>query len=160
MKILLAVDGSPYSEDAAEVVAETPWPAATIVRVLNAVEDVIPFATAFWYGPRNSLGYVQRQMTERAEQVCTRAVELLRVRGLKTEVVVREGDARSVIVDEAKEWPADLIVLGSHGHSTRRCLLRSIAQAVITHAPCSVEVVRRPLPERSPKMDPIVWGIQ
>lgn len=160
MKILLAVDGSPYSEDAAEVVAETPWPAATIVRVLNVVEDVIPFATAFWYGPRNSLEYVQWQLSERAEQVCARAVELLRVRGLKTEVVMREGDPRSVIVDEAKEWPADLIVLGSQGHSAWNWLFGSIAQSVITHAPCSVEVVRRPLPERSSKMDPIVWGIE
>lgn len=160
MKILLAVDGSPYSEDAAEVVAETPWPAGTIVRVLNAVEDVIPFATAFWYGPRNSLEYAQRQITECADQVCARAVELLRVRGLRTEVVVREGDPRSVIVAEAKEWQADLIVLGSSGHRAKRFLLENIAEAVITHAPCSVEIVRRALPERSPKMDPIVWGIQ
>lgn len=160
MRILLAVDGSPYSEDAAEVIAETPWPAATIVRVLNVVEDVIPFATAFWYGPRNSLEYVQWQLSERAEELCARAVELLRVRGLKTEVVVREGDPRSVIVDEATEWPADLIVLGSQGHSAWNWLFGSIAQSVITHAPCTVEVVRRPLPERSPKMDPIVWGIE
>ncbi len=45
---------------------------------------------------------------------------------------------------EAKEWDADLIVVGSHGYmSLRRWLLGSVAQAVVAHAPCSVEVGRR-----------------
>jgi nucleotide-binding universal stress UspA family protein len=56
---------------------------------------------------------------------------------------VRYGDARSCIVDEAKEWGADLIVVGSHGYTgLKRLLLGSVAQSVVTHAPCSVEVVR------------------
>ena len=46
-------------------------------------------------------------------------------------------------VDEATEWPADLIVLGSHGYTgLKRWLLGSVAQSVVAHASCSVEVVR------------------
>jgi len=142
MKILLAVDGSPYSEGAVESVAERPWPQGTTVRVVMAVEDVIPFATAFWYGRKGGLE-AQHQITERAEQVCARAVELLRRRGIKTEIVVREGDPRSLILNEAKSWPADLIVIGSHGHTAvEKELLGMVAEAVIAHASCSVEVVR------------------
>jgi len=46
-------------------------------------------------------------------------------------------------VDQAKDWRADLIVLGSHGRSgIKRWILGSVAEAVVRHAPCSVEVAR------------------
>ena len=47
------------------------------------------------------------------------------------------------IVKAAREWPADLIVIGSHGRSgMQRALLGSVAEAVMRHAPCPVLVVR------------------
>jgi nucleotide-binding universal stress UspA family protein len=56
---------------------------------------------------------------------------------------MREGDPRSVIVEEAEQWPAELIVLGSHGYTgIKKWLMGSVAQSVVSHAPCSVEVVR------------------
>ena len=81
---------------------------------------------------------------ERAERFTQRTVEELSNAGVMAEAFVREGDARSVIVDEAKDWDADLIILGSHGYTGfKRWLLGSVAQAVASHAPCSVEIVRR-----------------
>jgi len=56
---------------------------------------------------------------------------------------VRHGDPRRVIVDQAREWGADLIIIGARGHSAlERWLIGSVAQNVVAHAPCSVEVVR------------------
>jgi nucleotide-binding universal stress UspA family protein len=53
------------------------------------------------------------------------------------------GDPRSCILDVAKEWGADLIVLGSHGRrGLDRFLLGSVSETVAVHAPCSVRVVR------------------
>jgi nucleotide-binding universal stress UspA family protein len=53
------------------------------------------------------------------------------------------GDARMLILDEAKEWKADLIVLGSHGRrGLDRLLMGSVAESVAVHAHCSVEVIR------------------
>ena len=44
---------------------------------------------------------------------------------------------------DAERWGADLIVLGSHGHSPAvQMLLGSVSHRIILHAPCSVEVVR------------------
>jgi nucleotide-binding universal stress UspA family protein len=49
------------------------------------------------------------------------------------------------IVKSAKEWPADVIVLGSHGRTgVARVFLGSVAEAVLRHAPCSVLVIRTP----------------
>jgi nucleotide-binding universal stress UspA family protein len=54
-----------------------------------------------------------------------------------------QGSPRSVILDEAESWGADLVVVGSHGYGAwQRFLLGSVSQAVVSHAKCSVEVVR------------------
>ena len=56
---------------------------------------------------------------------------------------VLPGSPRSIILEEAERWSADLIVVGSHGYGTwHRFLLGSVSQAVVSHAKCSVEVVR------------------
>ena len=47
------------------------------------------------------------------------------------------------VVKAAKDWPADLIVIGSHGRGgIRRALLGSVAEGVMRQAPCPVLVVR------------------
>ena len=57
------------------------------------------------------------------------------------------GHAEEAILAAAREWQADLILLGSHGHRAwERFLLGSVSQAVAWHAHCSVEIVR-PKPE-------------
>jgi nucleotide-binding universal stress UspA family protein len=53
------------------------------------------------------------------------------------------GSPRSIILEEAERWNADLIVAGSHGYGPwQRFLLGSVSQAIFSHAKCSVEVVR------------------
>jgi nucleotide-binding universal stress UspA family protein len=144
VKILLAIDGSEYSAEAVEAVAGRPWPEGTDVRVLTAVEPVVPPATELWFDAGGSLERTRQEMRTRAEQLAAGVTKTLRDAGLTAEAAVRDGEPRSAIVDEAKEWDADLIVVGSHGYTgLKRWLLGSVAQAVVGHAPCSVEVVRR-----------------
>ncbi len=52
------------------------------------------------------------------------------------------GNAAAEIVKTAKDWPADLIVIGGHGRGRiERALLGSVADAVLRHAPCPVLIV-------------------
>jgi len=144
MKLLLAIDNSEYSSAAVREVAMRPWPPNTMVRVLSVVEPVTPPAAELWYDAGGSLERVQQEMTKRATQLTTSTAETLKQKGLTVDSAVRDGDARSVIVDEARNWSADLIVLGSHGYTgIKRLLLGSVALSVVSHAPCSVEVVRQ-----------------
>jgi nucleotide-binding universal stress UspA family protein len=63
--------------------------------------------------------------------------------GLAASTSVLAGNAKWTIIDEAKEWNADLVVLGSHGRrGLTRVLLGSVSEAVAMNAPCSVEVIR------------------
>jgi nucleotide-binding universal stress UspA family protein len=58
---------------------------------------------------------------------------------------LREGPPAREIVAAAREWQADLLVLGTHGRSgLARMVLGSTAEAVVRHAPCPVVVVRPP----------------
>lgn len=64
---------------------------------------------------------------------------------IETRAVV--GDPAWEVCREAKREPADLIVMGSHGHTgLAHVLLGSVAERVVQHAPCPVLVVRRPRP--------------
>ena len=151
MKVLLAIDNSEYSAEAIKEVAKRPWPQKTIVRVISVVELIPPPAAELWYDASGSLERAQQEMTKRASQLTEKTSETLKRKGLKMESAVRKGDARSVIVDEARKWSADLIVLGSHGYSgIKRLLLGSVASSVASHAPCSVEIVRRKHAKKKP----------
>jgi nucleotide-binding universal stress UspA family protein len=55
---------------------------------------------------------------------------------------VRKGPPEQEIVEMAKEWEADLVVVGTHGRGFWGRLLGSVSDAVVHHAPCSVLVVR------------------
>jgi nucleotide-binding universal stress UspA family protein len=143
MKILLAIDGSSHSHAAVDEVARRPWPAGSTIRVLSAFQPYTPSASEFVLEGA-TLEDLRRQLASGAEEITRRAADGLRPTGLATETIVREGDPRSTIVDEADEWGADLIVLGSHGRTgVARWLLGSVAQAVVGHASCTVEVVKR-----------------
>ena len=54
------------------------------------------------------------------------------------------GDPAQSITGAARDWTADLVVIGSHGREgVDRVLLGSVAEAVARHAPCPVLIVRK-----------------
>lgn len=144
MKILLAVDGSGGSADTVEAVASRPWPTGTIVRVVSVVIPIALLTPEIAIYSSESLATGQQKATENAREFTTRIGDWLLSSGITAETAVHSGEPRSVILDEALEWDADLIVVGSHGHSGfKRWLLGRVAQSIVSDAGCSVEVVRK-----------------
>jgi nucleotide-binding universal stress UspA family protein len=143
MRILLAVDGSEYSAQSVKAVIERPWPADTVVRVMHAEDIPTPPIVGEIAYVGDDLAAVQQENKKAGEELVTRVANLLEEAKLKVETAVREGKPEIQIVQEAKEWRADLIVIGSHGYTGfKRLVLGSVAHSVVGHAPCSVEVVR------------------
>ncbi len=58
---------------------------------------------------------------------------------------VRVGGVYPELLDEAREWAADLILVGAHRRSMATFLLGSTAAALSRHAKCSVMIARSPL---------------
>ena len=73
-----------------------------------------------------------------------RARQILVAAGLTVEVIVRPGDAKSLLLEEAENWPAEAIFLGAKDLSrTGRLRLGSVSSAIAARAHCSVEIVRQ-----------------
>ena len=142
MKILLANDDSKFSEAAAKSLAGQFRPQDTEVRVLQVVEPI-----AISEPPQMSPGYypeLESQLSQAREAV-DRVAKMLASAGFRVTTSVAAGDARSVILEDAAKWHADLIVLGSHGRKgLGRFFLGSVSEAVARHAHCSVQIVRIP----------------
>ena len=147
-KILLATDGSEFSERAARSIAERPWPAGTEIVALSVVELVLGTAQAWLEPPyvdSAELEPLREQAMKRAQNAVAAAVEILSKAFPKVQesISVLLDGPKNVILDEAGKTGADLIVLGSHGHrGVERFMLGSVSEGVALHAHCSVEVIR------------------
>lgn len=138
MNLLVAIEDSPDSEACLREVATRPWPNDTQVRVLSVTQT---FTAAPL--PAGGLPPMENELTESARRVAEHGMELLRAHGLNARLRVRHGGVGAEIVEEAKDWPADLVVVGTHDRGAlQRAMRGSIADYVMHHAPCSVEVVR------------------
>jgi nucleotide-binding universal stress UspA family protein len=85
-------------------------------------------------------------LRKQAQNIVDGAIATLKpklARTISLDGQILPGSPRTVILDEAESWGADLIVVGSHGYRAwERFLLGSVSQSVVSHAKCSVEVVR------------------
>ena len=125
-RILIAVDDQPMSVRAAEFGSELGRSLGGEVAFINVNNP------AMEYG--------------RAEQDSKQLLQGFRDRlslPPSTHDFVETGKPAPTIVNKAKEWSADLIVIASHGRSGMpRTLLGSVAEEVMRGAPCPVLVVR------------------
>ncbi|MCF2529853.1 universal stress protein [Yinghuangia soli] len=140
-RILVAVDATP---ETAEVLARTAGlagPLGAAVRVLHVqTVDVVDA------GGTGAAGIVEEETDAEAAKVVTDAVAVLREAGV-AEVEGWAGetlraDVPNAVVDHAKEYGADLLVLGARRHKgLARLMLGSVSDAVVHRAPCPVMLV-------------------
>jgi nucleotide-binding universal stress UspA family protein len=152
MRILIGVDGSEYSDAALDEVSRRSWPKGSEILIVNAFELPLAVTPEVWALPPDYYERLDRICREQADAFVKAAVEKLAVLGDVVRITSRTvlGSPEAVILDEAAAWKPDLIVVGSHGYPTwERLLLGSVSQAVVSHAKCSVEVVRMKQPERA-----------
>jgi len=133
MKIVVGVDSSRYAEKILQETARRVWPDGTEFRVLTAVE-----LTGLWDADQQFLHQAQVILNQRLAMLKKQLPDRTKVGG---EIV--GGSAASVVNNMAREWNADLIIIGSHGDTgARRKRLGSVAAAIVNNAPCTVEVIK------------------
>ena len=149
LRLLVGVDGSACSKAAVREVAERPWPEGTEVRLVTAIHLPTTPTIDTWVLPDDYYQQAEQAGREQAEQVLGEAEQTLEASNqtrtspiaISREAMI--GHAEEVILTAARDWKADLILLGSHGyHAWERFLLGSVSQAIAWHAPASVQIVR------------------
>jgi nucleotide-binding universal stress UspA family protein len=139
-KLLVPVDGSPtamHGLDEAIRVAQLSGGAIRVVHVLDQ-----HFAPGLEFCTADVLGALQ--------QVGADIVGAARARvsasGVPVEAEVAEalsGTVAEVVVDQARQWGADLIVIGTHGRrGVRRLMIGSDAEQIVRMASIPVLLVR------------------
>ena len=146
MKILLATDGSPFSQAAVCEIIQRPYSPGTEVKIISVAQASWPFiaeptfvlAAAHYESLKQGRKLAAEIVADAAKKISEGASHL----AVTTEVL--EGSPKEAIVEEAERWGADLVVVGSHGYGpVKRFLIGSVSEAVVLYAPCSVEIVRK-----------------
>jgi nucleotide-binding universal stress UspA family protein len=137
VRILLATDGSKDAAGATSFLRELPLLASSKLRVMTAVS----FPTFAFEPP--PVREFKSSVLEDARRVVDEARATLAPRGFDIETDVVIGSPRDEIPRIAREWNADLVVLGARGLGRiKRFLLGSVSLAVARHVSCPVLVVK------------------
>lgn len=144
--VLLALEDTEHSSHLIDHVLALPWYEGTKFRCLHVVHPVAVVMDDSNESIRktsNSFdGFVSRQHDWLEAQ--TSKINKHFDQDVATGVILI-GDAREQILLTATEWPADLIMLGSHGRrGIDKLLMGSVSDAVSTNAQCTVEITRVP----------------
>jgi nucleotide-binding universal stress UspA family protein len=136
-RILIAVDDSEFAEHAADVGIELAKSLQADVGFVHVFDPSV--------GPSGMWGVTAETLMEMSEQAAKHLLATFRERIASSYVpeFIESGKPASKTVEVAKNWPADLIVMGSHGRGKIHGLfLGSVSQEVLHHASCPVLVVR------------------
>lgn len=148
MKILIATDGSKFSEAAVEKICQMINIAENIeIEIASAYEMPIMAVGAPYELPAGYNPALEKELKQLTGYSVSQAERQIREHFPDSQVNVTTkilcGTPKQAIVQEAEEWGADLIVVGSHGYGFwERMVLGSVSNAIVHHAPCSVLVVR------------------
>jgi universal stress protein A len=138
-RILIAVERGRTAEHAVAVGVDLARTLQAETAIVHTVDSALGFAPDTGMTPGEHLA-LERVEGERF------LVELrarLAIQPLPVEFL-RVGNPGHEIVKVVNEWPADLVVIGSHGRGgVARAVLGSVAEYVMRHASCPVLVVRQ-----------------
>jgi nucleotide-binding universal stress UspA family protein len=145
MKILIGYDGSAHADVAIDDLNRAGLPDAAEAIVLSAVEWPVMQAVRSWGMVETDFSPEWMERIAAAKQLAEEGAS--RVRQYfplwKIEIEPSGGNPADTLLEKATAWPADLIVVGTHGRSAiGRAILGSVSLKLIREAPCSVRVAR------------------
>jgi nucleotide-binding universal stress UspA family protein len=150
-RILLAVDGSSTSDAALREALALARDARARLRIVHVIDSPYDYPDVMFGHVAGDLEDLQQAWQKTGQAVLDRALLVTREFSFEAEASLIETGGRRVpeaIVDEARRWGADLIVVGTHGRrGLDRLLLGSVAEGVSRTSPVSVLLVRGAGPE-------------
>lgn len=143
-RILVPIDGSPTSDRGLEEAIAIARLTGGSIRLLHVLDELV-FVSGFETGA-TYMNTVLPALRQRSESILAAGRERVTATAVAVDTLSIECFARrpsDVIVEQAAEWRADLIVLGTHGRrGVNRLMLGSDAEQVLRMAPVPVLLVR------------------
>lgn len=140
-KILIAVDEGPFAAHAADAGIDLARQLGAEVAFVTVVDPAMMRVAA-------DSGISEAKWQAAAQHEAKNLLNAFASRAAATPPPLEFpefGKPSVKIVETARAWPADLIVMGTHGGNVvSNILLGSVAQGVLRHAPCPVMIIRAP----------------
>lgn len=132
-RIVVGIDNAETADLMTSAITAREWTKDSVVMLVSATSDEI----------LDEISPV-KQITNAQEFQQSVKRKLEERNGLKVLTKIKTGDAQTVLLEEAETFRADCIFVGSRNirGTVNRWLLGSVSNAVVTNAPCSVEVIR------------------
>jgi nucleotide-binding universal stress UspA family protein len=141
--ILFATDGSPSAEEAQKEALELADRLDAPLVVVSAVHAAVPAVGYVGYGYSNIVAELTEAEHHRVGRLLAEVAKVAKAAGVSCTTVTVDGFAVEEICHMAREYDAQLIVVGSHGWgAARRLLSGSVSTGLVHSAPCPVLVVR------------------
>lgn len=139
-RILIPVDGSPTSRKAFTMALQMAREGGGVARVFHGIDE-IAYLSGFELSAESL-----REAREYAGRLLEESVAQARAAGVECDSRMVEAPARRIgelVADAAREWNADLVVVGTHGRrGISRMLMGSGAEQIIRLAQPPVLVIR------------------
>jgi nucleotide-binding universal stress UspA family protein len=138
--VLLAIDGPIYGKVIEDFVVNHRWAPATNFKLFH-VSEPLPIMDE-WPEARLDIEQLKREQ-KYLDDVSARIQKAIPNSNVSYELC--RGFPAEEIIAKAGEWPAQMVIVGSHGrHGFQRFLLGSVSATIMMHAPCSVVMIRLP----------------
>ena len=142
-RILVAVDGSDTSDLALREAIKLAKDQKAVLRLVHVVDVTVAYMVVEY-----SITGLDKAFREAGEKILATRATTVREAGVDSDskLIVIEKIGQHIydmIENEAKKWPADLIVVGTHGRrGFRHLMLGSVAEGVIRVATKPVLLIR------------------
>lgn len=142
--ILVPIDGSATATRGLDEAIAFARLTGASVRLLHVIDELV-FVSGFETGTTYAKDVVPR-LRQQGEKILAKARAHVAAAGVAVDTILLECFARrtaDIVVEQAKAWPADLIVLGTHGRrGIGRVMMGSDAEDIVRSAPVPVLLIR------------------
>lgn len=142
-KILVPVDGSAVSTLGLQEAINLSKTCGATLKAIHVVDDFVLVNTAYF--PQSFYDQTLAALRQGGKKVLDGAQATARATGVELQVELLDtvGGPANQIIEQAKTWSADLIVMGTHGRrGLRRLALGSDAEIVLRASPVPILFVR------------------
>jgi nucleotide-binding universal stress UspA family protein len=144
-RILVPTDGSNTANAGLREAVKLAKEQGAQLRIVHIVDELIAVSPELYGGVYDT---ITEQLRDAGAAVLARALVLAQEAGIAAETQLVEamgGSAGERVIKAATEWPADLIVCGTHGRrGLRRIVMGSDAEYIVRHSSVPILLVRSP----------------
>lgn len=144
MKVVVAIDLSPYTSHVIDTILRRRWSADTQFKIVTVIEPLVADDLDD-DELSETINKVMKRRQTAALCYCQEVRKQLQggIEGSTVHIDIRHGSPREELINAATEWNADKIVIGAHGKDLcQRFLWGGVSRAVAAHSTCPVEIVR------------------